>query len=236
MTLFPVDASAAGAIRRSGMREDVYDELLAMLLDGRFAAGSALRVVQIAAGLKVSQTPVREAMAALEATGLVTYVPHKGYRVAPGLSADEMREIMDARAMLESAAASRATAVADADLVPELTAALDAQRAAAATLDLHEPAGIRAYLECDRAFHDTIFAHCGNDYIRSMAATINAQSHRARQSLLQGVDDASDAIAEHELVLHAIRAGDATAAAAAMEAHIRAVARRAVVDADADAP
>jgi DNA-binding GntR family transcriptional regulator len=55
-------------------RDRVYDALVDLLISGRVAPGQALRIEHLANLLDVSPTPVREALAKIEATGLVTRV------------------------------------------------------------------------------------------------------------------------------------------------------------------
>ncbi|BDZ44548.1 GntR family transcriptional regulator [Naasia aerilata] len=71
----------AAPLSRQVLADLVYDELFARLMDGRYPAGAPLAIDRIAAELAVSPTPVRESLARLEATGLVTRIALKGYAV-----------------------------------------------------------------------------------------------------------------------------------------------------------
>ena len=92
----------------------MYEELLASLVDGRHEPGDALSIDGVARELEVSPTPVREALARLESTGLVTRIAMRGYRVAPTLSTEELAELMDARLAIEPVTALRACRASDA--------------------------------------------------------------------------------------------------------------------------
>jgi DNA-binding transcriptional MocR family regulator len=63
-------------------RDRVYDALVDLLISGRVAPGQALRIEHLANLLDVSPTPVREALAKIEATGLVTRVAQNGFLAA----------------------------------------------------------------------------------------------------------------------------------------------------------
>jgi DNA-binding GntR family transcriptional regulator len=78
----------------------VVDELREAILSGALAEGQQLHQDSLAAALKVSRIPVREAMRQLEAEGLVTFFPHRG-AIVSALSLDEIRELFDNRALLE---------------------------------------------------------------------------------------------------------------------------------------
>src|SRR5690625_2725032 len=107
---------------RKVLRDDVYDELLERLLGGQYPSGTSLSIDGVARELGVSPTPVREALAQLEHTGLVSRAALRGYRVAPPLSERQMAELVEARAVVELAAVERA-AERTAELLPALQAA-----------------------------------------------------------------------------------------------------------------
>ncbi|MCH6470173.1 GntR family transcriptional regulator [Sinomonas terrae] len=211
-------------IRRSGLRESVYESILEMLVEGEIAEGSPLRVEALAQLLEVSPTPVREALVQLEATGLVTYVANRGYTAAPHLSADEKTAMMDARLVLEVAAVRRAAELGDPSVPSHLRALLAGQREAASRLDgpdgEQQRDALRDYLRIDHSFHDGILHGCGNHFLFRLASTLDAQAQRMRQSFLNGIPDAEDVLAEHSAIADAIASGDPDAAEQAMRDHL----------------
>jgi DNA-binding GntR family transcriptional regulator len=219
------------AIERRGLRDRVYDRILQMLLRSDVGPGERLSIDTIARQLDVSPTPVREAMVQLERTGLVTREALKGYRVAPPLGAEQLRELFEARIMLESHAAALATPASDAMLV-ELRAAEAAHRKAGHEVITAMRGGgtdvelTTAYFASDAAFHRVIFEHCGNRYMTEMSESLGAQLHRMRQSVLHGVTDVREAIAEHEAIADAFASGDAEAPERLMRRHIEQVRAR----------
>lgn len=219
-------------VRRSGLRDEVYQTISEMLIENRLPPGSPLRVEALSEMLDVSPTPVREALVQLETTGLVDYIANKGYSVAPLPSGEDMRLIMDARLVLEVAAAERAADREDREFTRELEALVEEQRVAAGRITGNgseaDRAAIREYLRLDRAFHDAIFREADNPYLARLARSMDAQSQRARQSFLHGVDDASEAISEHERILNAIQDGDAQAAMSASRVHLERVLKKAL--------
>ena len=60
----------------------VAAELHRLILDGTLAAGSMLRIQEVAERFNTSSMPVREALRILDAMGLVEVIPHRGTRVA----------------------------------------------------------------------------------------------------------------------------------------------------------
>jgi DNA-binding GntR family transcriptional regulator len=218
-------------IERRGLRDHVYERILQLLLSGDAAPGARLSIDTIARQLDVSPTPVREAMVQLERTGLVTREALKGYRVAPPLGAQQLRELFDARIMLESRAARLATP-ATPEMLEELRAAeeehrhigervITALRSGSTDVEL-----TTAYFAADAAFHRVVFAHCGNRYLTEMSESLGAQLHRMRQSVLHGVTDVREAIAEHEAIADAFAGDDPDAPERLMQRHIEQVRAR----------
>ena len=64
------------------LRDVVFENLRAAILDGNLKAGQRLMEVQLAEQLGVSRTPIREAIRKLELEGLVVMLPRKGAYVA----------------------------------------------------------------------------------------------------------------------------------------------------------
>ncbi|WP_194397415.1 GntR family transcriptional regulator [Microbacterium atlanticum] len=234
MTTDAAEAGLFGApvtIERRGLRDHVYERILQLLLSGDVPPGARLSIDTIARQLQVSPTPVREAMVQLERTGLVTREALKGYRVAPPLDAAQLAELFEARLMLETTATRLATP-AGPEMLAELRAAEDRHRRAGYDVIEQMRGGAQdvalttEYFALDAAFHDVVFAHCGNHYIRDMSASLGAQLHRMRQSVVHGVTDVREAIAEHEAIVDAFAGDDPAAPEAAMRRHIEQVRAR----------
>lgn len=222
-------------LERRGLRDRVYDRILAMLLEGHVEPGSRLSIDTLAKQLDVSPTPVREAMVQLERTGLVTREALKGYRVAPPLGAAELSELFDARLMIEVESTRLAVPHADA-LLPQLREAHELHHDRAAQVADALAAGssdvriTQEYFAADAAFHRAIVESTGNRYLLAMHDDLGALTHRLRQAVIRGATDVVEAHSEHAAVLTAIEVGDTQAAIDAMRAHIEGVRTRSVRD------
>ena len=93
-----------GLIRARLVVDDVYDQLIVLIVDGHVAPEDPLSIDALAREFGVSSSPVREALARLESTGLIRRVAMRGYRVAPALDVEELSELMDARLLIEPGA------------------------------------------------------------------------------------------------------------------------------------
>jgi len=87
--------------------EKAYDILLGQIQRGELASGAFLVETELARALGVSRTPVREAIRRLAADGLVHTEGHRR-AVVREFSEDQVQELYELRARLESYAAARA--------------------------------------------------------------------------------------------------------------------------------
>ena len=101
-------------LRKRSLTDEVYEYLSDKIIAGKYSSGDWLRQEDISKLLGVSQTPVREALDRLVASGLAERVPYRGVRV-PIL---EPKEIVDAfllRLILETTGARLAALVIQPD-------------------------------------------------------------------------------------------------------------------------
>src|SRR5512143_3326253 len=91
-------------LRKRSLTDEVYEYLYHKIIAGSFARGDWLRQEDISTQLGVSQTPVREALDRLVASGLAERVPYRGVRV-PLLESKEIVDAFMLRLILETTAA-----------------------------------------------------------------------------------------------------------------------------------
>src|SRR5689334_7561701 len=101
-------------LRRLTLTEDVYEAVKSLIMDHRIAPGERVTIDALARQLAVSPTPVREALARLEADGLVRKRAMAGYSTTPLLTRAEFDDLFDMRLLLECSAAARTAARVDA--------------------------------------------------------------------------------------------------------------------------
>jgi DNA-binding GntR family transcriptional regulator len=227
----PEGQSAGRPVSRQVLADHVYEELLASLIDGRLEPGAAVSIDGTARELDVSPTPVREALARLEHTGMVRRVALKGYRVAPMFTQEDFAELMEARLAIEPVNARLACG--------RLTPAHHAELAKAVDDLKNAPRGpsfaeFRDYLEADERFHRLIAEQTGNQFMVAAYAALGGQVQRFRLFGGVGITDAEQAIEEHQSILDALSSGDPDTAAAAMAEHVEKVRGRAIADAPAE--
>jgi DNA-binding GntR family transcriptional regulator len=203
-------------LTRRVLADDVFGVLVAMVMDHVVEPGARMSIDGLAARLGVSPTPVREALARLEALGLARKEPLRGYRATPLLTRSELEDLFEFRLLIEPWAAGRAatnvaSGTADRGALGRLL--VDADQAPAEGY-----ARYRALTEHDRRFHETLLALAGNDHVRDAFARTHCHLHIFRLYYVQQIG--TSALAEHTVIADAVLAGDAAAAKRAMRAHL----------------
>lgn len=184
------------------------------IVDGRFAPGEKLDIEALTAEFSCSRTPIREALQALEASGLVKIESKRGTFVA-ALDVIQLTERFEVMAEIEALCAKLAAGRATQADIDRISTTNDACRKAA------NMGNSDAYYHENTAFHHAIYAASGNKFLEGEALRLQAmlQPYRRRQLQLRGRMQSS--LKEHEAILAHIEAGDTSAAYDEMSAHVR---------------
>ncbi|MFE1546113.1 GntR family transcriptional regulator [Streptomyces sp. NPDC058718] len=193
------------------------EAVLQRIVDRRYAQGARLVEREVAEELGMSRVPVREALRALVAEGLLELLPHSGVRVRRLERADveHLYEVWEPLAVQASRLAARALAAGGATGGTEGLVALEAtlrqaESAAAAGEGTREVAA-------HTAFHEGVVELAGNPLL---ARTMEQLSWQLR--LLFGLrEEPAHMRAQHAEMFRHIAAGDAEAAAASTLLHVR---------------
>lgn len=183
------------------------------IVDGRLTPGEKLDPEALAAEFACSRTPIREALQALAASGLVRVEPKRGSFVTE-LGLIELTERFEVMAEIEAMCARLAAERAAPAALAAIRDACAACETAAATGDSD------AYYHQNTVFHHAIYAASGNRFLEAEALRLQTmlQPYRRRQLQLRGRIDRS--LDEHRRIVAAIEAGDAARAAAEMQGHV----------------
>ena len=201
------------SIPRTGLHAQVADRLRLMLVEGGIPPGTKLNERELAGVLRVSRTPLREAIKLLGAEGLVELVPNRG-ATAVKLGEADVRHTFEAMAGLEALSGELAAQ----RITPAELAAIEAlqaqMRVAFAQRDLS------TYYRLNLQIHQAINAAAKNPVLATMYGQLNArlQALRYRSNL----DEAkwSRAAQEHEQMIEALAARDSARMRELLMAHL----------------
>ena len=202
------------AIPRQSLAAAVVERLRERILSGELAEGEQLRQESIAAEFETSRIPVREALSHLAGEGLVRIVGNRGAIVAV-LSADEVMQIFETRAVLESYIVRLA--------IPNMRD--EDFRKAEEILVRYEQSLEHEFEEKSWArwnwnFHSALYAPANRSVMMSFLKTLNLQCDRYTRLHLAVTRDQHQAGKAHRALLNVCRTRDAAAAEEAMKKHI----------------
>ena len=191
--------------------EQVADYLRERIISGVFPRGSRLKQAEIAEQLRLSITPVREALKLLEAEGYISGDSYRGARVVP-FDAGASAEILQLRLLLESQLVRAAIERITTEDIAELRVLADEFAKSFESGDRATARGINYRFH--RQLYDIAQLPQTLHFVQILWARypfdlINSASGRG-----------ADAVREHEEILQAFASGDASAAMLAMRKHI----------------
>jgi DNA-binding GntR family transcriptional regulator len=189
----------------------VTDTLRQRILDGQYDPGERLVENTLSLELGVSRIPVREALRALAAEGLVKIEPRRGASVAR-LSPNIAREMVEVRATLEGLNAKLAAQRRDPALILEIEKVLKEGN------DAVNSGQTERFVELNSKFHELLGNIAANSVLQDMMRSL-----RERTGLLFAPANLSRARLnwdEHAQILQAVIAGDADLAALLATRHV----------------
>ncbi|PII84457.1 hypothetical protein BMH32_01535 [Leucobacter sp. OLJS4] len=210
-------------VHRSSLSDQVVDRLRAEIVEGRWPLDERIPPEpELVAALGVARGTLREALRALQYTGMIEIRRGDGTFVrarseVPGAlarSGANLAEILEARAALEPELARLAAMRADADDRARIEAAL---RVRAAADDAH-------WVEADVAVHEAIASAAHNPILFEVYTALLPRLRESMRTALARDGFRRDEPRGHDGVLAAIRAGDPEAAAASARANLTATA------------
>jgi DNA-binding FadR family transcriptional regulator len=218
-------------IQRRKIYQDVFDRLMERIRSGAIPPNAQLPSErELMEQYGVGRPAVREALQALERSGIVEIVHGERARVVvptaerlmsqiaggamhllrtqPG-TLDHLKEV---RLFLETGTARMAAERASEEDVARLRLAVARHRASMVDLD--------RFIELDMAFHREIAAIGGNPIFPSIVEAMFRWASEYYQALVRAPGAEELTLAEHERIVDAIAAKDGNGAAAAMHAHL----------------
>lgn len=191
-------------ISRLALHDQVASRLRTMLVEGQIAPGAKLNERELSAQLRVSRTPLREAIKLLAAEGLVDLLPNRG-AVAVKLTEADVVNTFELLATLEGMSGELAAQRITDEELAELRALHYEMMACFARRDLS------GYYRINARIHTAINDAARNPVLASTYRSINARVQSLRFRTNQNEAKWKNAVAEHERMIEALAAHDAAA-------------------------
>lgn len=210
MSRKPAVRETLGA-RHSPLNKVVADRIRERILSGEFEPGERLAEERLSEELGVSRMPVREALRALAAEGIVSLAPRRGASVMQ-YSAEQIQELVEVRANLESLNAKLAARRHDPRQIAELESIL------AAGSRITEKTDLATIQENNNRFHEALERIAANTVLMSIVRSLRDRTALvfAKQSRLRVREN----WAEHAGIVRAVIAGDSDLAALLAARHV----------------
>lgn len=194
------------------------------IVSGRLQPGAALKTTELQELCGMSVSPVREALARLVATGLVTAEHNLGYRVAP-LSADDLKDLVDTRVREEAWALRQSIGNGDEMWEGRVLASLHVLE----RLPRENPDDQTLYNEAwekrHSDFHHALISECGSKLTLAFCENLRDLNDRYRRLSLVLEGGARNAATEHRAIAVAAIERDAPRAIEALSSHYLATAQ-----------
>lgn len=188
-------------LRPASLVDEISRILTEAILEGVFRGGEQLVEAELKEQFRVSRTPIREALRALEKKGLVEIVPRKGAFVRT-ITGRDIQEHFPVRAVLEGLAAKEALCKVGAREIQEMESALEGMNNAVKAQEA------KSYWEHHRQFHETFIRASGNGLLIGLLNTLRTHALWYRFSYQYYQEDLEGSLSMHRDILHLFRQKD----------------------------
>lgn len=187
--------------------------LRSLIIRGEMVPGSRIPERELSVRMKVSRTPLREALKLLERDGLVEISQNRGARVI-SFTVEEARELFEVIAGMESLAAQLAAQRITDDELAQL------EILHADMLEHYRNKDKDLYFDVNSRIHDLVVDFSGNSILRATHAGLMLRARRGRYMAIMKPDRWSESVAEHETLMEALRKRDPEAARRVWQGHL----------------
>ncbi|WP_309121224.1 GntR family transcriptional regulator [Paenibacillus sp.] len=198
---------------RQSARDYVYDMLRDNIIRLKLKPGQPLSENELAAKLRISRTPIREALARLSQEQLLEVLPQRGTYVSL-IDLDQVEEARFVREQLEPAVARAACERFASDHLVQLEMNV---------LLFEKFVGEKNYAKLfglDIQFHETLFAGGGKERTWKIVNAMNAHLSRIRMLSLASEFNWSTIVAQHRAIVEAISGRNPDEAERIMKEHV----------------
>ena len=202
------------SLKQRALYEEVAELLREKIFNHQLAAGAWIDELKIAAEYGISRTPLREALKVLATEGLVTMKVRRGAYVTE-VNDQDLSDVFHLMALLEADAARTVAQSATDQQLKELETLH--QQLEKSTKDQKDH--IR-FFTLNEAFHTKLLEVANNRWAGQMVADLRKVMKLNRAESLTKPGRIAESLAEHAVLMAALKKRDAAAAHAAMQTHI----------------
>ena len=185
-----------------------------MIVRGDIESGAPIREVVLSRKLRISRTPLREALKILASEGLVDIRRNQGARVA-SIDLREVKELFETVAGIERNAAELAAQRSTPQELRHLELLQDSMERTFRGGDLD------TYFAINQKVHHLIVSMAHNSVLQSLHDRIFVRVRRARRFALGAHKRWEDSVEEHRQILDALRRRQPLEAGTLVERHVR---------------
>ncbi|MEM0135491.1 MAG: GntR family transcriptional regulator [Thermoplasmatales archaeon] len=196
----------------------VYEILKANILNGKYSPGERIKEESIAKELNVSRGSVRGAFVRLKDEGLLWGEPYGGVKVRE-ISLKEAIDIINIRMLLEKYVVSQVILRSDATFLKTLESIVLSMEQAATEKDYE------LYSHLNTEFHEEIYKASGDAVVTDLLIHIKTKIMRTQYKVAFIPGRTQKSIAEHKMILDALKKKDLTAVTSAIENHLNSLLR-----------
>jgi DNA-binding GntR family transcriptional regulator len=213
MTSVSTDAEEGARGRTGTLSDELRGTLEEMIVSGALPPGERIDEAELAARFKVSRTPVREALKALVATGLLEVKGRQGATVAT-ISIPILLEMFEMMAALEGLCAKLAARRAT---IAEKAALRDVHQRLVEALAASDPGQFYAI---NQEFHDLLYDAAHTHFLANQTRALRKRVAAYRRYVTHQPGRMASTIGEHARILDAIDRADAEGAFQAASDHV----------------
>ena len=197
-------------------QQQAYDYVRNKILSMEYKPGDYITDSRIASDLKISRTPVREALQRLENDSLLISEARRGWRIY-SLTIKDIEDIFDLKCEIEGLIAKKAALDDNVEYHQILRDYLSRMREASINDD------VATWMEMDSSIHHLFYMMAQNDRAEKIVKSLNDQWHRLRRGFINLQGRLDIATTEHERIVDAVINGDSEGAELAMQTHLNSV-------------
>jgi DNA-binding GntR family transcriptional regulator len=205
-------------VSRESMARQLTRALRQAIVTMQLSPGEMLSEQDLARRFGVSRSPVREALIKLSEAGLVRVLPQRGTQVVK-ISRTGVEDARFIREAVETAVVREAALKASSSVIAELNSSLARQRRAQRSRTTEE------FLALDEEFHRLLAEAAGRPAAWQMIEDVKPPMDRVRFLDMSQATPRHMVVAQHEVIVDAIKARDPVAAEKAMRQHLSEILR-----------